>query len=178
MGESYLYTDRQTISQEIYTVGNETRKIGCAKAETVSRITHRMPANPYFSKRTEVCVTKPMFLGRPLKLHTHNAIVLAAAPLLLVGPYLLSFEVGIGFTTFAIGAILIGLTLYSTSPNRRMPLVAVARMNQIIGFGLVLLGVASAFAGQAPSTSIFLVGFGVAMSALNAATRYSARVAC
>jgi hypothetical protein len=122
--------------------------------------------------------TRPMLLGRPLKLHTHNAIVLAAAPLLMVVPYLLSFEPGVGLICFAIGAVLIGLTLYTSSPNRRMPLLAIARMNQSIGLGLILLGVASAIAGQAPSTSIFLVGFGVAMSALNAATRYSARVAC
>lgn len=119
-----------------------------------------------------------MMFGRPIKLHTHNAIILAASPLLLVGPYLLSFEPGVGVATFAVGAILIGLTLSSTSPTRRIPLITVARMNRIIGFGLILLGLASVLAGQAPSTSIFLVGFGVAMSALNAATRYSARVAC
>lgn len=119
-----------------------------------------------------------MMFGRPVKLHTHNAIVLAASPLLLVGPYLLSFEPGVGIATFLAGALLFGLALTSTSPTRRMPLITVARLNRMIAIGLVLLGLAAALAGQAPSTTIFLVGFGVAMSALNAATRYSARVAC
>lgn len=121
---------------------------------------------------------RPMMFGRPVKLHTHNAIVLAASPLLLVGPYLLSFEPGVGIATFLAGALLFGLALTSTSPTRRMPLITVARLNRMIAIGLVLLGLAAALAGQAPSTTIFLVGFGVAMSALNAATRYSARVAC
>lgn len=112
---------------------------------------------------------------KPLTIHTHGAIVLALAPLLMVVPYLMSAGTGIGLACFFLGATLIGLALNSVASDRMIPLSALRDLDWAIGITLISLGVLSgALSGDLP-TSIFLVVFGAAQIALTAVTRYSAR---
>lgn len=116
-----------------------------------------------------------MTLSRPLNLHTHNAILIAASPLLMVVPFMLSADAGVGFLTFFIGAILLGVALTSTSPRRPVPLHAHRGLELAIGISLLLIGISGAVIDGVSATTIFLVGFGAAQIALTAATRYTAR---
>lgn len=116
-----------------------------------------------------------MILSRPLTLHTHNALLIAASPLLMVVPFMLSADPGVGFLTFFIGALLIGIALTSTSPRRPVPLSAHRGLEFSLGLALVLVGISGAIIDGASAVTIFLVGFGAAQIALTAVTRYTAR---
>lgn len=113
--------------------------------------------------------------ARPIEISVHNALVLATAPLLMIGPYLLTFSPGVGFISFFLGAILMGVTLAGSSPKRSLPLVAHAGFDWAIGIAIFSIGVLAGITGQDTLTTIFLVGFGAAHLALTASTRYSAR---
>jgi hypothetical protein len=116
-----------------------------------------------------------MILHRPLTLHTHNAILIAASPLLMIVPFVLSADPGIGFLTFFIGAFLLGVALTSTSPRRPVPLSAHRGLELALGISLILVGISGALIDGASAVTIFLVGFGAAQIALTTATRYTAR---
>lgn len=120
-------------------------------------------------------MTVLMILQRPLNLHTHNAILIAASPLLMVVPFVLSADAGVGFLTFFIGALLLGVALTSTSPRRPVPLSAHRGLELALGISLILVGLIGAAFDGASFVTIFLVGFGAAQIALTAATRYTAR---
>jgi hypothetical protein len=112
---------------------------------------------------------------RPVNIHLHNGVVLAAAPLLMVVPYLLTFNPAVGLLSFLLGSILMGVALAASSPNRRVSLSAIAGFDWTLGFTILSIGVVSGIFGDQPVATIFLVGFGAAHLALTAATRYSAR---
>lgn len=116
-----------------------------------------------------------MILSRPLTLHTHNAILIAASPLLMVVPFVLSADAGLGFLTFFIGALLLGIALTSTSPRRAVPLSAHRGLELSLGISLILVGILGAVIDGASAVTIFLVGFGAAQIALTAVTRFTAR---
>lgn len=116
-----------------------------------------------------------MTLNRPLTLHAHNAILIAASPLLMIVPFVLSADAGVGFLTFFIGATLLGVALTSTSPRRLIPLSANRGLEVALGISLVLVGLTGAFFTGFSAVTIFLVGFGAAQIALTAVTRFTAR---
>ena len=120
---------------------------------------------------------------RNLTLDTHNAIVLATAPLLMVGPYLLTFSAGIGLFSFFLGAVMIGVALSDAASagtimdagRDRLPVAAHASLDRALGATIVGVGIAAGVAGDQLVASIFLVGFGAAHLAHTVMTRYSAR---
>lgn len=111
---------------------------------------------------------------RPIKLDAHNALVLATAPLLMIVPYVLTFDPGIGLLSFFLGAALMGVALSGVTP-RRLPLVAIAGFDHALGLVIMLVGLVSGLSGQPVLTTLFLVGFGAAHLALSASTRYGSR---
>lgn len=116
-------------------------------------------------------------LYRPIRLETHNALVLATAPLLMIVPYLLTFTVGIGLLSFFLGTVLIGLSLRGSTPDYTLPASTHADFDWILGFTIFAIGIAAGLAGQTALTTLFLVGFGAAYLGLTASTRYCSRVA-
>lgn len=112
---------------------------------------------------------------RPVNIDTHNGLVLAAAPLMMVVPYLLTFSPAVGLLSFLLGALLIGVALAASSPRSSVSLSAIAGFDWTLGFTTLSIGLVSGIFGDQPVATIFLVGFGAAHLALTAATRYSAR---
>ncbi len=113
--------------------------------------------------------------ARPIEISVHNALVLATAPLLMVIPYVLTFSPGIGYLTFFLGAILMGVALAGSAPKRALSLSAQSGFDWAIGIAIFSIGILAGITGQETFTTIFLVGFGAAHLALTASTRYSAR---
>ncbi|MDQ2622941.1 MAG: hypothetical protein M3Y45_07895 [Actinomycetota bacterium] len=114
-------------------------------------------------------------IPRPIKIETHNAVVLATAPLMMIVPYLLTFSPGVGLISFFLGTALMGVALSGISPNRTLPLSAIAGFDWALGLAIFAIGIVSGLTGQPVFTTIFLVGFGAAHLALTASTRYSSR---
>ena len=112
---------------------------------------------------------------RPIGISVHDALVLATAPLLMVAPYLLTSSVAIGYLTFFLGAVLMGVSLAGASPKRPLSLAAHAGLDWAIGIAIFSVGILAGITGQNTLMTIFLVGFGAAHLALTASTRYSAR---
>lgn len=112
---------------------------------------------------------------RPVSIDLHNGLILAAAPLMMVVPYLLTFSPAIGLLSFLLGSMAMGVALAASSPRRRVSLSAIAGFDWTIGLSILSIGVVSGIFGDQPVATIFLVGFGAAYMALTAATRYSAR---
>lgn len=109
--------------------------------------------------------------NRPIKIDTHNALVLATAPLLMIVPYLLTFDPGIGLISFFLGAILIGVTLCAVNP-RMLPSGMIASFDLGLGLGVLAAGLICGLLGQPVFTTVFLVGYGAAHLALASSTRY------
>jgi len=112
-------------------------------------------------------------IQRTIPLDTHNALVLATAPLLMIGPYLLTFSPGVGLVSFFLGALLMGGALASST--RSIPVSTHEGFNWVLGLSTLGIGIVAGIFGNAPIATIFLVGFGAAHLALTASTRYSAR---
>jgi hypothetical protein len=112
---------------------------------------------------------------RTIPLEAHDALVLATAPLLMVGPYLLTFSPGVGLVSFFLGALLMSVALAGTT--RALPATTLAGFDVVLGISIFSIGVLSGLYGEAIIATIFLVGFGAAHLALTASTRYSARSA-
>jgi len=110
---------------------------------------------------------------RTIPLETHNALILAFAPLMMVVPYLLTFSPGVGLVSFFLGALLMGGALASST--KALPVSTHEGFNWIIGLSTLGIGIAAGIVGDVPVAAIFLVGFGAAHLALTASTRYSAR---
>lgn len=112
-------------------------------------------------------------IQRTIPLDAQNALVLATAPLLMVGPYLLTFDPAVGLVTFLLGALLMGGALASST--RSIPVSTHEAFNWVIGISMLAIGIIAGINGNELATTIFLVGFGSAHLALTASTRYSAR---
>lgn len=111
---------------------------------------------------------------RPIKIDAHNALILATAPLLMIVPYVLTFDPKIGLLSFFLGAALMGVALSGISPHR-LSGVTIAGFDRVLGFTILLVGLVSGLSGQPAPTTVFLVGFGAAHLALAASTRYGSR---
>lgn len=113
---------------------------------------------------------------KALNIDAHNAIVLAATPLLMIGPFVLAGGAGIGTLAFFIGAILIGIGLAGAGRERILPLTAQKSLELAIGTALIGMGIASAVLDGGTGVSLLLAGFGAALIALSQVTRYTARI--
>ena len=114
-------------------------------------------------------------IERTIPLEAHNALVLATAPLLMIGPYVLTFSPGVGLVSFFLGVLLMGVALSGTT--RSLSVSAHAGFDVALGVTIFAIGIAAGVFGEPAIAAIFLVGFGAAHLALTAATRYSARSA-
>ena len=113
--------------------------------------------------------------SRAIPISAHSVIEIVGAPLLMAAPFVLGFGHLAGALTFALGAMLMGLAVSTTSDQRTIPLSAHASFDYAIAVATVVTGVLVGIAGGEPLATAFLVGFGVAHLVLTASTRFSAR---
>ena len=118
-----------------------------------------------------------MTLFRAIPLSAHGAIEAAAAPALIVAPFLLGFEAAAGAISIAVGAALLGLALSVTAERQTLPLSAHAAFDYVVGIVMVVSGLHAGVATEDPVAAVFLAGFGAAHLALTASTRFSVRSA-
>ena len=114
-------------------------------------------------------------IERTIPLEAHDALVLATAPLMMIGPYVLTFSPAVGLVSFFLGVLLMGVAL--SGSTRRLAVSAQASFDVALGITIFAIGIAAGIFGEPAVAAIFLVGFGAAHLALTAATRYSARSA-
>jgi hypothetical protein len=111
--------------------------------------------------------------SRAIPLPVHAAIEIVAAPAIMAAAFLLGFGQTASVVAFAIGALLLGLAVQAAGPGRTIPLSAHAGFDYMLAgtaaIGGLIIGLETGEWGAAS----FLVGIGVAMVALTAATRFS-----
>jgi len=115
--------------------------------------------------------------SRAINHDTHNALVLATAPLLMIVPFILKFDPGVGLVSFLMGALLMAVSLAGATPERGLPVSAQSGFDWVLGLSLIGIGIAAGVTTSNAPQTIFLVGFGAAHLALTASTRYIARSA-
>lgn len=109
-----------------------------------------------------------------LSADAHGAFEVTLGPAVMAAP----FALGLGEAAIAagvvLGAILLGLGLSAAGDRRPVPLSAHAGMDYALAAAAIAAGVAiGAGTGEALAT-IFLAGVGTVITALTAATRFSA----
>jgi hypothetical protein len=110
---------------------------------------------------------------RYVPLSIHGGIETLAAPLIMAGPLLLGLGSAAIVAGFVLGAILLGLSLSLFSERRVVPLRAHAEFDYAIAVAAVVLGITIGIATGDAAATVFLVGVGVAQTALTASTRFS-----
>src|SRR4051794_12913357 len=115
-----------------------------------------------------------MTLSRAIPLNVHAAIEMAAAPLLIVAPFALSFGYLAGALSIGLGVLLIGLaaSVYGDTTRGNLPLSAHAGLDYTLAAVTIAAGLVAGLAGGYIAT-VFLAGFGFADMALTASTRFS-----
>jgi hypothetical protein len=115
-----------------------------------------------------------MTLFRAIPINVHAALEVAAAPLLIVAPFALGFDILAGALSIGLGILLIGLatSVYGDASRGNLPLSAHAGLDYTLALATIAAGVIAGIAGDGIAT-IFLVGFGSAHLALTASTRFS-----
>lgn len=91
----------------------------------------------------------------------------------MAAPFLLGFGGSATIACVAIGVVLLGLALQLPGPHRTVPLSAHASFDYALALFASLTGLAVGISSGAWEQAIFLVGIGVAMTALTASTRFS-----
>ena len=114
-----------------------------------------------------------MTISRIIPLGLHGAVEMFAAPAIMFVPLLLGLGTTASVIAFIIGATLLGHALSLFGSSRPIPLTAHAEFDYVLAFAAILSGIGVAIAGNG-FAAIFLVGVGVAMTALTASTRFSA----
>ena len=97
-----------------------------------------------------------------------------AAPAIMAAPFLLGFGPAATVITAGLGALLLGLALQSEGSGRGIPVSAHAGFDYALALVAAVAGVAVALVADEQIAGIFLVGVGIAMVALTAATRFTA----
>ena len=110
---------------------------------------------------------------RYVPLSIHGGIETLAAPLIMAGPLLLGLDTAAIVAGFVLGAILLGLSLSLFSERRVVPLRVHAEFDYVLAVAAVVLGIAIGIATGDVAAMVFLVGVGVAQTALTASTRFS-----
>ncbi len=111
-------------------------------------------------------------LFRYVPLSVHGMVEALAAPVIMAAPFVLGMPTAATLVSFAIGAILLGLSLSLIDP-RVIPLTTHAEFDYMLGVFAAVAGLAIGIATGDIAATIFLVGVGVAQLALTASTRFS-----
>jgi hypothetical protein len=119
-------------------------------------------------------VLRAMSAFRAIPIDIHAALEVAAAPLLIVAPFVLGFGYVAGALSIALGIALIGLatSVYGDASRGALPLSAHAGFDYTLAALTIAVGVVAGIAGDFIAT-VFMVGFGSAHMALTASTRFS-----
>jgi hypothetical protein len=110
---------------------------------------------------------------RYVPLSLHGGIETIAAPLIMVGPLLLGLDQAAVVAGLLLGALLLGLSLSLFSERRVVPLTTHAEFDYMLALAAVVLGVGIGLETGDAAATVFLVGVGVAQTALTASTRFS-----
>jgi hypothetical protein len=111
---------------------------------------------------------------KAIPLPIHGAVEMFAAPAIMAAPFLLGFGPAATVITVGLGALLLGLALQVEGSERGIPLSAHAGFDYLLALVAAIAGVAVGLVAEEQVAGIFLVGIGVAMVALTAATRFTA----
>src|SRR6266516_7565622 len=114
-----------------------------------------------------------MAASRSIPLAAHAAIETVAGPAIMAAPLLLGFGQTAAIVGFVIGALLLGLAIQAAGPRRTIPLSAHAGFDYMLAVAAAISGLLIGLGTGEWSAGSFLVGIGVAMAALTAATRFS-----
>ena len=110
---------------------------------------------------------------RYVPLSIHAGIETIAAPAIMAAPVLLDLGQAAILVGFLLGATLLGLALSLFSERRVVPLTAHAGFDYVLAVAAVLFGLTIGIATGDAAATVFLVGVGVAQTALTASTRFS-----
>jgi hypothetical protein len=111
---------------------------------------------------------------KTISLPIHGALEMVAAPAIMAAPFLLGFGAAATVITVSLGALLLGLALQVEGYGRGIPVSAHAGFDYALALVAAVAGVAVALIADERIAGIFLVGIGVALVALTAATRFTA----
>lgn len=111
---------------------------------------------------------------RGISLSAHSALEVAAAPAIMVAPFLLGFGQAATAIAVALGVVLLGHALQIEGPRRIVPLSTHAGLDYVLAALTISAGLAIGVATGEWSAGIFLVGVGAAQVTLTAFTRFSA----
>ena len=114
-----------------------------------------------------------MGASRAIPLTAHAAIETVAGPAIMAAPFAFGFGQAAAVVSFAIGALLLGLAIQAAGPRRTIPLSAHAGFDYLLAVAAAISGLLIGLGTGEWSAGSFLVGIGVAMAALAAATRFS-----
>jgi hypothetical protein len=118
-------------------------------------------------------MVRAMTALRPtISLPAHGAFELPAGVLALIAPFALGFGLAGAVLSLLIGVSIVGLALDAAQQPARVS--AHQAFDYGIAFAAVLVAVPLALAGDT-AAALFLGAVGIALLALDAATRYSAR---
>jgi hypothetical protein len=110
---------------------------------------------------------------RYVPLSTHAALEVLAAPLIMAGPVLLGLDSAAIAIGFVLGVLLLGLSVSLFSEGRAGSPRAHAELDYLLALAAVLTGIGIGIVTGDAAAMIFLVGVGVAQTALTASTRFS-----
>jgi hypothetical protein len=111
---------------------------------------------------------------KTISLPIHGALEMVAAPAIMAAPFLLGFGAAATVITVGLGALMLGLALQVEGSGSGIPVSAHAGFDYALALVAAVAGVAVAVVADERIAGIFLVGVGVAMVALAAATRFTA----
>jgi len=110
---------------------------------------------------------------KAISLPIHGALEMLAAPAVMVAPFLLGFGPAATVITVGFGALLLGLALQVEGAGRGIPVSAHAGFDYTLALAAAIAGISVGLILDERIAGIFLVGIGVAMVTLTAATRFT-----
>ena len=110
---------------------------------------------------------------RGIPISIHSAVEVFAAPAIMVAPFVLGFGPAATVLAVLLGVTLLGLALQLETPGRSMPLRAHAGFDYLLAIAAVTGGLAVGLIADEWNAAVFLVGIGIAMVVLSAATRFT-----
>ncbi len=121
---------------------------------------------------------KSVTAARLISPDTRSALVMALGAALIAAPVALGLGLAAIVASVVIGAFVLGLGLAGTAVGGRgtIPLSTQMAFDQGMAIGLLLSGMAFAFAGDAPAVLLFGLA-GLVQAGITATTSYSARPA-
>jgi hypothetical protein len=111
-------------------------------------------------------------LFRYVPLSIHGSLEALAAPIIVAAPFVLGMATVATVVCIAVGVILFALSMSLLEP-RGVPLTTHAEFDYVLGLFAAVAGLVIGIATGDVVATIFLVGVGVAQTALTASTRFS-----